>query len=353
MRILQTTVSLSLILLFTTVASAKIVFSGYHEGNSHPNIYAMNDNGSNITQLTNNTLWEKKPRWSPDGKQIAFLRRINIAGSRHYNVFIMKADGTRVRQLTNFQGNVEGLAFSPDSKKLYVSIPWNKVKAMNGLYTIDIRSGDTEQITRNRMCETIGEIDLSSDGKQIVFANTDISLPGDNIWTMNADSTDARALMPPILERNIMDREMSRWSPIGEQILFIERDNKHVVEVLENGVETDYWTDAGTYRYRIHHLNDGSTQTLDIPTDWKPRSVAWMNSRSTVLFSAYTDFEPFAAENDWAQVYKYNIASGEITRLTHSDGNKANLDWVSDTYDVSPAGKQSVRWGELKKTYSD
>ena len=39
--------------------------------------------------------------------------------------------------------------------------------------------------------------------------------------------------------------------------------------------------------------------------------------------------------------------------MTDSPGDKWRVDWVLGAHAVSPAGKQSVRWGDLKKAYSD
>ena len=351
MRILKITLIISLILLFTTAASAKIVFSAYKNGND--NIYVMDDDGSNIRQITDFPHSEVDPRWSPDGTQIAFLRDTNPSDTVHRNTFIMNADGTNVRQLTNYRGNDRKLAFSPDGKKLLVSSMPNTSGPMLGLHVIDIESGDIQKISRHE----IYGVDWSPDGKEIVYANDDISLTEDNIWIMNADGTNARPLIPPIIQKRTMDRRYPRWSPDGQQILHIETDKIVTETKFPNGAISYGRKSAGTYRYRIYNLNDGGTQTLNIPEGWSPYSVAWMDGQKSVLLCAFVDFEHILARDRWTQIYKYDIASGTITQLTHDRGGKRGADWISDdgvsVTSVSPAGKQSVRWGQLKKAYSD
>lgn len=347
MRILKITLIISLILFFAGTVSAKIVFSAYKD--EAANIYVMDDDGSNIRQITDYPHSEVNPRWSADGKQIAFLRDTNPSSRVYYNTFIMNADGTHVRQLTNHQGNDRRLAFSPDGKQLVVSSLSGR--GMLGLHVIDIESGDIQRISRHE----IRGVDWSPDGREIVFANDDISLTEENLWIMNADGTNARPLLPPITRKRTMDRGEPRWSPDGRQILYVERDAKVEIKEYANGSKDFLITGAGTYRYRIHNLNDGGTQTLEIPNNWMPHSVAWMRGQTSVLFCAYVDYDRRFDSNYWSQVYKFDITSKTITQLTSDRGYKRGADWVSDDVPsvtaVSPSGKQALRWGALKKSY--
>jgi hypothetical protein len=49
-------------------------------------------------------------------------------------------------------------------------------------------------------------------------------------------------------------------------------------------------------------------------------------------------------------IYKYNIATKKITRLTDHPGSDYEVDWVSGyTLPVSPKGKKQTQWGQIKK----
>ena len=50
--------------------TGRIAFHSERDGN--PEIYVMNADGSNVTQLTNHPQYDLHPAWSPDGRRIAF-----------------------------------------------------------------------------------------------------------------------------------------------------------------------------------------------------------------------------------------------------------------------------------------
>jgi WD40 repeat protein len=70
-------------------------------------IYIMNADGTNVRQITHNTIWDEGPAWSPDGRQLAFS---SGADNLHLDIWTMNRDGTNLKQLTTYPGRDE----SPD-----------------------------------------------------------------------------------------------------------------------------------------------------------------------------------------------------------------------------------------------
>ena len=60
-------------------------------------IFIMNADGSNVRQITHNTIWDEGPAWSPDGTKFVFSRG---ADDLHLQIWTMNADGSGARQHT-------------------------------------------------------------------------------------------------------------------------------------------------------------------------------------------------------------------------------------------------------------
>jgi TolB protein len=86
-------------------------------------IYSMNADGSNRTQLTNSSDLEYAPTWSPDGSKIAYVRDVPLddQGAVLSKIYIMNADGSDQVPLFNsdiFSCCESSPSWSPDGKKI-------------------------------------------------------------------------------------------------------------------------------------------------------------------------------------------------------------------------------------------
>ena len=92
--------------------NGKIAFSSERDGNGE--IYVMDADGSNPTNLTNNGATDGGPAWSPDGGKIAFTSERD----GNYEIYVMDADGSNPTNLTNNSAWDSEPAWSPDGSKI-------------------------------------------------------------------------------------------------------------------------------------------------------------------------------------------------------------------------------------------
>jgi hypothetical protein len=92
-------------------------------------IYVMNADGSEQTNISNNPAFDGYPHWSPDGKKIAFM---TSRDGINYEIYVMNADGSEQTRLTNNADIDEQPSWSPDGTEIaFISSRDYQVYVMN------------------------------------------------------------------------------------------------------------------------------------------------------------------------------------------------------------------------------
>src|SRR5712691_5113753 len=76
--------------------------------------------GSASVRLTTSDESESSPRWSPDGRTLAFLSKRQ--GSKAAQVWLLPTAGGESERVTDVKGGVSGVEWSPDGKRLALLI---------------------------------------------------------------------------------------------------------------------------------------------------------------------------------------------------------------------------------------
>ncbi len=170
----------------------KIAFGSTRDTN--PQIYVMDPNGSNVVRLTHNSAADGQPAWSPDGTKIAF------ATDRDGNneIYVMNANGSVQVNLTNNAGSDLAPAWSPDGTK----IAFQSDRQTN--YAVWVMNADGSNPTRLTSPSTPnGAPSWSPDGTRIAYEQ------GGDLWVMNVDGS--RQIR---ITSGFWSDGLPRWRPI-------------------------------------------------------------------------------------------------------------------------------------------
>ena len=272
------------------------------------------DGGSPARQLTVGSKSDAAPRWSPDSRTIAFLSdrgavlQAGGGGAKAGKAEAPKEGGTQVwllpfadggeaRQLTDLPKDVEGIAWSPDGRRLAVvstadsttpekrperkpedgPIPDTRLidtlaYEFNGagfvherftrIWTIDVESGNAELLTRGNHHD--GDPQWSPDGRQIAFVSDRHPNP-DLSWRSDVYVVDVRggALRQVSPGRGRQAWGSPAWSPDGRWIAAIGTRDWRRGELAQ----------ASVWRIRVR---DGNAENLLEEADLE--AAAAMNS---------------------------------------------------------------------------
>jgi Tol biopolymer transport system component len=232
----------------------KIVFMSNRVSATNPEadfeIFVMNADGSNQTQITSNVLDDEDPAWSADGRRIAFQRDFDpVRGEVDYDILTMNVDGTGEANLTNsprvldFEPN-----WSPDGRKITFA---SDRDGDNEIYMMSPNGANVHRLTVNADDDEYPN--WSPDGRLITLnSNRDGNF---EIYTMRADGGNPTRLT--FSDANGAGAALAAWSPNGRKLAF-SGDGDGGPDVLTMRA------DGGNQLNRTHN------PAFDYGPDWQP-----------------------------------------------------------------------------------
>ena len=330
-----------LLLLLPTLTHAKIVFTSFGSGRG---IFVMDDDGRNAKMLIKkvdrrSVMW---PRWSPDGKQIAFLRSDPppekivlhngqvITPQSDITIFIINSDGTGEYPLTGEDDDEWEASWSPDGKHLVFT---SDRLAKPGTGQTDVWRINIETKALRRLTRTVSltvEVAWSPDGKYIAYRDEKPD-NSSTIFLMRPDGSGQHEFWPG---QGKYGRNFPRWSVDSKSLLYIESrsiGNFHTRKVV------------------IQDVKNGKRQVVDTPDNWLAHSACFMGSKYLLISGKPWKIGGQNVEKE--DIYRYHRVTGEMINLTNRpDVIDIGPDWIDDAVlSVSPKDKKKVVWGKVKQ----
>jgi dipeptidyl aminopeptidase/acylaminoacyl peptidase len=201
-------------------------------------LWMVNANGSGPKKITNLNGYAARPRWSHDGKQIAFLYIEGAGGGgplmaaptttgvidtaiHNQRIAVLNVDTGQLRQVSPENLHIYDYDWSPDDKMFVATAapgPGDNNWWIAQIYTINIPDGNATSVYKPSLQVAVPR--WSPDGKSIAFIEglmSDEGFHGGDLFTITADS------------RDLVDRTQGRktsvnsffW-PAPDHILLIE-----------------------------------------------------------------------------------------------------------------------------------
>ena len=150
-----------------------------------------------------------KPRFSPDGTRLAFVRARGTAENAPAALFTVRLDGSGLHRLTSFSLHAGDSDWAPDGKRI-VFEAYPHPAAYGDIYVVDANGGRSVNVSRN-LAGQAGCADpvWSPDGRKLLFLdNRRVSGVGrTGLATMKPDGSDRRFVSTQNLEIHQADWE--------------------------------------------------------------------------------------------------------------------------------------------------
>lgn len=291
-------------------------------------VWLCNADGSQLVQLTKGDKNSSNPRWSPDGKWIAFTS----SRDGKSNLYLLPVGGGEAEKVTDVKSGVGEYQWSPDGNAIAFTMPdaasdkeekdkkakndWyfvDEVIKQNRLFVLWLNEKDSagKRVQQKLTTENINVsgFDWSPDGKQIVYAFGKSPEVNDNVYSDIALAEIKSGKIRTIAATGAGETT-PHFSPDGKMIAYY---------CTEDPVD---W--SGPRHARIYNMTDGKSWRLKATPDENGGIVGWTPDSKNVVWSE--------SKKTLSGIYILSVDGKTIT-----EWNKGATDFLASA-ELNPAG---------------
>src|SRR5438105_2767763 len=231
---------------------------------------------------------EREARWSPDGRQIAFLS--DAAQDGQMQLYVAGADGERARALTQARGQLDDPRWSPDGRRLAVLYVAGSTQEQGALVAYKPDAGVVEEKVEEARIAVVDaaggplrevspadlyvyDYDWSPDGSSLA-AEAARGSGTNNYWIAELFVVDATSGQTQSIWKPPLQIANPRWSPDGTSIVLI-----HGLMSDEGSTGGDVW---------LVPAAGGAPRNLTPGLAASPSWLAWRPG-GEIVFMAHAD----------------------------------------------------------------
>lgn len=295
-------------------------------------VFLCNSDGSNTIQLTKGDKNSSNPKWSPDGKWIAFAS----ARDGKNNIYLLPLAGGEAEKITDTKNGVNDFGWSPDGKMIAYTMTdaasdaeeknkkgkndWYYFQEdikQNRLHLLWLNEKDTsgkkkwKQLTKEN--RNIISFDWSPDSKQIVYTHGESPLANSNVYS-------------DIAMIDVMNGEVKNVAntKAGESDALFSPDGKYIAYVVSE--DPVVW--GGKNWVNVVPVQGGAIKKLASTPNDLTNLLAWSSDGSHIYVGE--------ANKTLFSIYQLGLDGKEIT-----EWNKGS----SDLLGTASLNSTGTHWG--------
>ena len=277
-------------------------------------------------QITFGDKGESSPAWSPDGKYISFIANRpdpdDPGAKPSGQIYVMQADGGEAHAVTSGEGGASSYTWSPDSKEIaFLRVPplseagqaaekrGEDVAEYEGdfrlarLWTVNLATGKEADWTREDDFTLKGAPAWSPDGKQLLFAAAPTTLIRDNRTNLFLFTLATKQLLQ--LTHGLSASSSPAWSPDGHTIAYLFDPDGY--KALGDGIP---YQDSHQAHLMLLDVATGQSRDVSSPAfDLYAGDPIWSADGREIRFTT--------GDQVWEDVFSYSLGSGQYRQVTH------------------------------------